>query len=405
MSDLYIGLMSGTSADGIDAAIVRFAGGHGEAPLQAQVVAARTTPWQPDVRARLVWLGQGGALDSLDELGVLDAQVGEAFAEAALAVLAQAGLAPADIAAIGSHGQTVRHRPYEAYPFSLQIGDAGRIVERSGITTVADFRRRDIAAGGHGAPLLPALHHALLHDAGEERAVLNLGGIANLTLLPRDAVPASTPPVGDATQGRGQHDAYGSDLRESPGAITEVRGFDTGPANALMDLWCHEHSGRPYDEAGAWGATGRVDAALLERLLDDPWFAQPPPKSSGREHFQRAWLAPKLRGGEAAVDVQATLRALTARTIADALQANAPATRRLLVCGGGVRNPVLMQSLREALPQVVVESTAVHGIDPDHVEAMGFAWLARQTLLGLPGNLPAVTGAAGPRVLGAIYPA
>ena len=243
--ELYIGLMSGTSADGIDAAIVRFDGGE-DTPLHAQVLAARTLPWEPDVRARLVWLGQGGALDSLDELGVLDAQVGEAFAQAALAVLADAGIAPARIRAIGSHGQTVRHRPYETHPFSLQIGDAGRIVERTGIATVADFRRRDIAAGGHGAPLLPALHHALLHAADEERAVLNLGGIANLTLLPRAG---------------------------------EVRGFDTGPANALMDLWCHEHSGRPYDEAGAWGATGQVDAALLDRLLADPWFAQPPPKS------------------------------------------------------------------------------------------------------------------------------
>ena len=371
-SNLYLGLMSGTSADGIDAAIVRFEGGADGAPLQAEVVAARTLPWDPDVRARLVWLGQGGALDSLDELGVLDAQVGEAFAEAALAVLAEAGIDAGEIAAIGSHGQTVRHRPYETHPFSLQIGDAGRIVERSGITTVADFRRRDIAAGGHGAPLLPALHHALLHDAGEDRAVLNLGGIANLTLLPR---------AGD------------------------VRGFDTGPANALMDLWCHEHSGRPYDEGGAWGATGQVDDALLERLLADPWFAAPPPKSSGREHFQRAWLAPKLKGDELAVDVQASLRELTARTIADALRATQRDTRRLLVCGGGVHNPVLMQALRNAMPGMVVQSTAEHGIDPDHVEAMGFAWLARQTLLGRPGNLASVTGAAGPRVLGAIYPA
>lgn len=368
---LYLGLMSGTSADGIDAAIVRFDGGDAT-PLQAEVIAARTLPWDPDVRARLVWLGQGGALDSLDELGVLDAQVGEAFAAAALAVLAEAGIEASRIAAIGSHGQTVRHRPYEAHPFSLQIGDAGRIVERTGITTVADFRRRDIAAGGHGAPLLPALHHALLHDANEDRAVLNLGGIANLTLLPKS----------DA-----------------------VRGFDTGPANALMDLWCHEHSGRPYDEGGAWGATGAVDAALLERLLADPWFAAPPPKSSGREHFQRAWLAPKLHGREQAVDVQATLRELTARTIADALRATQPDTRRLLVCGGGVHNPVLMQALRDALPGIVVESTMEHGLDPDHIEAMGFAWLARQTLRGLPGNLASVTGAAGARVLGAIYPA
>ncbi len=375
-SDLYLGLMSGTSADGIDSAIVRFAGGSttdaAATPLQAEVLAARTLPWDPDVRARLVWLGQGGALDSLDELGMLDAQVGEAFAEAALAVLREAGLAAGDIAAIGSHGQTVRHRPYEAHPFSLQIGDAARIVERTGITTVADFRRRDIAAGGHGAPLLPALHHALLHDAKEDRAVLNLGGIANLTLLARSG---------------------------------DVRGFDTGPANALMDLWCHEHTGRPYDDEGAWGATGAVDEALLARLLADPWFAQPPPKSSGREHFQRAWLVPKLRGDESAVDVQATLRALTAHTIAGALQSTQPETRRLLVCGGGVHNPALMQTLRKALPGVAIASTSAYGLDPDHIEAMGFAWLARQTLLALPGNIASVTGARGPRVLGAIHPA
>jgi len=367
----YIGLISGTSADGIDAALVRFDGGD-NTPLHAELIAARTLPWQPDVRARLVWLGQGGALDSLDELGELDAQVGEAFAEAALAILETAGIERSQVAAIGSHGQTVRHRPYVAHPFSLQIGDAARIVERTGITTIADFRRRDIAAGGHGAPLLPALHHALLHDPGEQRAVLNLGGIANLTLLPSDGA---------------------------------VRGFDTGPANALMDLWCHEHTGRPYDEAGAWGATGQVDAALLERLLGDPWFAQPPPKSSGREHFQRKWLAPHLRSGAVPVEVQATLRELTARTIAEALHASQPDTQRVLVCGGGVHNPVLMETLRQVLPGVALASTAEFGLDPDHVEAMGFAWLARQTLAGKPGNLPTVTGAAGPRILGAIYPA
>ncbi|QIL19631.1 anhydro-N-acetylmuramic acid kinase [Thermomonas sp. HDW16] len=367
----YLGLISGTSADGIDAALVRFEDSD-DASLQAELVAAHTLPWQPDIRARLVWLGQGGALDSLDELGELDAQVGEAFADAALAILDASGIERSHVAAIGSHGQTVRHRPYAAYPFSLQIGDAARIVERTGITTVADFRRRDIAAGGHGAPLLPALHHALLHDPTEQRAVLNLGGIANLTLLPREGA---------------------------------VRGFDTGPANALMDLWCHEHTGRPYDEAGAWGATGQADPALLERLLDDPWFAQPPPKSSGREHFQRKWLAPHLRSGTLAADVQATLRELTARTIADALRASQADTQRLLVCGGGVHNPVLMASLRDALPGVALASTAEFGLDPDHVEAMGFAWLARQTLRGKPGNLPTVTGAAGLRILGAIYPA
>ena len=363
---LYLGLISGTSADGIDAALVRF-------EPECQLMFGRTYPWDETLRARLIALGQGGAATSLDELGALDTTLARAFADAALQAVADAGLQSGQVRAIGSHGQTVRHRPESAAPFTWQMGDGNVIAERSGITTVADFRRRDVAAGGHGAPLMPAFHAALLRSPEEDRAVLNLGGIGNFTLLPR---------VGD------------------------VRGFDTGPANALMDAWCHRHTGQAYDAGGAFAATGRVHAELLARLLADPWFALPPPKSTGREQFHLPWLEAQL-GEEslAPADVQRTLLELSATTVADALRATQPDTTRMLVCGGGVHNAALMARLAELLPGVAVDSTAAHGLDPDYVEAMGFAWLARETLAARPGNLPSVTGARGLRVLGAIYPA
>ncbi|MBP7656790.1 MAG: anhydro-N-acetylmuramic acid kinase, partial [Pseudoxanthomonas sp.] len=321
----------------------------------------------------LVALGQGADTVSLDALGALDATVALAFADAALALLQDAGVPRGRVRAIGSHGQTIRHRPQADPPFTWQLGDGNVIAERSGIDTVADFRRRDVAAGGQGAPLMPAFHAALLGSPQEDRAVLNLGGIANFTLLP----------VGG-----------------------EVRGFDTGPANALMDAWCERHTGRAYDADGAFAASGQVDAALLARLLADPWFALPPPKSTGREHFHLDWL--QARMGETVLppaDVQATLLDLSARTVADALQMTQPDTRRVLVCGGGVRNAVLMARLAAYLPQAIVESTAMHGLEPDYVEAMGFAWLAREALASRPGNLPAVTGASGRRILGTVFPA
>jgi anhydro-N-acetylmuramic acid kinase len=372
---LFLGLISGTSADGIDAALVRFA--DDDAHARCELVAGRTFRWDDTLRARLVQLGQGGDCASLDEFGALDVQVARAFAEAALALLDEAKVAASTVRAIGSHGQTVRHRPEAAIPFSMQIGDGNVIAERTGITTVADFRRRDVAAGGHGAPLLPALHAALLRVPDESRAVLNLGGIANLTLLPR------------ASRGR-------------PG---DVRGFDTGPANALMDAWCERHTGAAFDAGGAFAASGLVDEALLQALLRDPWFALPPPKSTGREQFHLGWL--QLHLGDVPrrpQDVQATLLDLTAATVAAALQAVQPDTARVLACGGGVHNPRLLERLAARLPRMVVETTAAHGVDPDFVEAMGFAWLARETLAGRPGNLPSVTGARGPRVLGAIHP-
>ena len=365
----YLGLISGTSADGIDAALVRFDGDATHA--RPELAFGRTYPWDPALRARLVELGQRTAMLTLDEVGELDVRIGRAFAQAAKAAIEASGVATADIAAIGSHGQTLRHRAQGEIPFTLQLGDPSTIAERCGLRVVADFRRRDVAAGGHGAPLVPAFHAATLHSDAEDRAALNLGGIANFTLLPASA---------------------------------SVRGFDTGPANGLMDAWCLRHSGQAYDTGGGFAAQGRIDEALLARLLDEPWFALPPPKSTGRDQFHLAWVESKLRGDEAPADVQATLLALSVRTIADALRAAQPHTQRVIACGGGVHNPLLMAALAAAMPGSVVESSAMHGLDPDFVEAMAFAWLARETLAGRPGNLPAVTGAAGPRVLGAIYP-
>lgn len=370
-SELYLGLMSGTSADGIDAALVRFEG-EGRT-LRCELLHGRTFGWDAALRAPLVALGQGADTVSLDELGTLDGRIALAFADAALSLLQEAGVPRGRVRAIGSHGQTIRHRPHADPPFTWQLGDGNVIAERCGVATVADFRRRDVAAGGQGAPLMPAFHAALLGSAQEDRAVLNLGGIANFTLLP---------------------------------VAGDVRGFDTGPANALMDAWCERHTGRAYDAGGAFAASGQVDATLLARLLADPWFALPPPKSTGREHFHLDWLQARMDDATSApADVQATLLELTARTVADALQMTQPDTRRVLVCGGGVRNRVLMARLAAYLPQAMVESTASHGLDPDYVEAMGFAWLARETLAGRPGNLPAVTGASGRRVLGTVYPA
>lgn len=373
---LYLGLISGTSADGIDAALVRFDTDHGPPEL----LFGSTYPWQSDLRERLVALGQDHAQLSLDDIGELDVRIGHAFAEAARSALSDAGVAAEAVAAIGSHGQTLRHRPQGRhgdgkFPYTLQLGDPSTIAERTGIRTVADFRRRDVAAGGHGAPLLPALHAALLHDADENRAVLNLGGIANLTLLP---------------------------------AAGDVRGFDTGPANGLMDAWCHAQTGQAYDRDGSLAGRGHIDDGLLARLLDEPWFDLPPPKSTGRDQFHLGWVRTRLRGDENAADVQATLLALSISTVVEALRASQPGTRRVIACGGGVHNANLMAALSghlsSAIPGCTLESSAVYGLDPDHVEAMGFAWLAHATVHGLPGNLPEVTGAAGPRVLGGIYP-
>lgn len=360
---LFLGLISGTSADGIDAALVHFA-------PQLEVVAARTLPYPDELRDRIVALARSDATITLAAFGSLDTAIGECFAAAALALLHDANVAPDAVTAIGSHGQTICHRPGGAHPFTLQIGDPNVIAERCGITTVADFRRADVAAGGQGAPLLPALHAALFADPAIPRAILNLGGIANATVL----VPGQA-----------------------------VLGFDSGPANCLLDAWSLRQRGTPRDEGGAWAASGTVDAALLATLLAEPYFAAPPPKSTGREVFNLDWLDARLPPGLAPTDVQATLLQLTARSVADALRATGASIAELYACGGGVHNAALMDALREALPGVHVDTTARLGLDPDFVEAVGFAWLARQRLERQPGNLPSVTGARGPRVLGGVY--
>ncbi len=392
MSELFLGLISGTSADGIDAALVRFdsatkpvtAGKKASPPrgdkrlssppqdsgFAMQVVAAETFAYPAEFRARLLALTAANAAIPLDEFGALDVAVGVSFADAAMTLLANAGVSAADVRAIGSHGQTVRHRPDGRYPFSLQIGDAAVIAERTGILTVADFRRADVAAGGQGAPLAPAFHAAAFANL-MPCALLNLGGIANLSLL------------------NGPED---------------ILGFDTGPANCLLDAWNARHTGTPCDAGGAWASSGTVDPGLLDSLLDDPYFKAAPPKSSGREYFNLDWLDARLGPRQITpVDVQATLLALSVRSIVEALRMSASPTRRVLACGGGVHNQALMSALATALRPLELTSTASAGLDPDFVEAALFAWLARQRLAHRPGNLPSVTGARGPRVLGALH--
>lgn len=361
---LYLGLISGTSVDAIDAALLRF-------DPHPVLLARLSYPYPEVLRRDLLAVGTGDGHLHLAELGALDVQVGTQFAAAALALLDAAGVARSAICAIGSHGQTLWHAPRAAHPNTLQIGDPNVIAELSGIDTVADFRRRDLAAGGEGAPLAPGFHAAFLADPKETRAVLNLGGIANLTLL-RPGQP--------------------------------VLGFDTGPANSLLDAWTLRHLGHRHDRDGAFAASGRVDAELLARCLDEPYFARPAPKSTGRDLFNLDWLDRRRHGLVLApADVQATLIALSATSIAQALRREAADSARVLACGGGVHNPVLMAALAQQLAPATLDSTAAFGIDPDFLEAMAFAWLARERIEGRPGNLPAVTGARGLRPLGGLY--
>ena len=362
----YIGLMSGTSADGVDAVCVRF---DEDAP-RVLMAAHCYQPYPEPLRQRLLALMVPGE-NEIERLGVLEEELAEIFAAASREVHRKAGLAAADIAAIGSHGQTIRHRPRGPHAFTLQIGNPARIAEHTGIDTVADFRRRDMAAGGQGAPLVPAFHRWLFAHAARTRAIVNVGGIANITVIPA------------AAQGATQ-------------------GFDTGPGNALLDGWARRHTGEPQDTDGRLAACGQVQDALLGLLKEDPYFAAPPPKSTGREHFTSEWLDERLRRlgqNPRAADVQATLVALTADTIAEAL-----APQEVYLCGGGTANPVLMAALASRLT-VPVETTARLGLDPQLVEPTAFAWLAREAKAGRPGNLPSVTGARHPVVLGALYPA
>lgn len=362
----YIGLMSGTSADGVDAVVASF-----EAGRYSGLQGAFHLDYPADLRQSLIALGRTSqATLSLHELARLDVAVGEVFAEAALGVLRSAGLAASDVVAIGSHGQTVFHDPRGVHS-SLQIGDPHRISARTGRPVVADFRRADIALGGEGAPLVPAFHHAVF-AAAEPRTVVNIGGIANVTWLP------------GAESG-------------------SVRGFDCGPGNGLMDEWVLRVQGRPYDEDGRLAASGCVNNELLQSWLREPYFSAPPPKSTGRAQFNLDWArqrAPVPLEKLTASDVQSSFCELTARSIVDAL---APGSRRALVCGGGARNLYLMDRLQTLAPSVRFESTAAHGLPPEWVEAAAFAWLARRRLNNEPGNLPAVTGAMCATPLGAIF--
>lgn len=362
----YLGAISGTSVDGLDVALIRV----NAAPELGGAVRllAHTTLAFPDrLRTALLNLGQDAAT-SLDALGAADTVLGRFIGEATKGFIAQCGLQPGQVHAIGSHGQTVRHRPAGANPFTMQIGDPNLIAEITGITTVADFRRRDLAAGGQGAPLAPGFHQAILQRADERRVVLNIGGISNLSLL------------------------------ETP-----LTGFDTGPGNALMDAWCAERQGAHFDADGAWAAAGVVHEALLKGLMADPFLAQPPPKSTGREHYNLTWLRPLAPRNIGPEDVQRTLLEFTAASAAQAIERWAPGAERIIVCGGGRLNPVLMRRLA-ALAKAPVEAIERHGWNGDAIEAAAFAWLAAQRLRKTPANNPEVTGARGGRVLGAVYP-
>jgi anhydro-N-acetylmuramic acid kinase len=362
--------MSGTSLDGVDGVLVDFSRG-------SQVLWHASRGFDAPLRAELLALNRPEGGDELHRAALAANGLARCYAEVVRELLKATGMEPSRIAAIGAHGQTVRHRPqmFDGTGYTLQLNSPALLAELCGIAVVADLRSRDVAAGGQGAPLVPAFHQGVFGQPGKTVLVLNIGGIANLSVLADDG---------------------------------GVLGFDCGPGNALMDGWCQAHTGQPYDDAGRWAATGKVWPALLDRLLAEPFLREPPPKSTGRDLFHAEWLAGHLAAcaaGTAPADVQATLTEFTARACADAVQRFGRAGSELLVCGGGAFNAHLMQRIAALLPGVAVDTTATRGLPPLQVEAAAFAWLARQALLGLPGNLPAVTGARGPRILGAIYPA
>ncbi|MFO1281054.1 MAG: anhydro-N-acetylmuramic acid kinase [Burkholderiales bacterium] len=366
--ELYAGVMSGTSLDGVDAVVADFAPASGRA---CERLGRAQVRFDAQLRERLSAL-QTSSSDEVARAADAARDLADRYAEAILAACVDARVDPAELVAAGVHGQTIRHRPERGW--TVQINDAARVVERAGVAVVADFRRRDLAAGGQGAPLVPAFHAAAFGDPRIHRVVVNIGGIANLTDLP-------------------------------PGGI--VRGFDTGPGNVLSDLWHARHRGGLYDEEGRWASAGTVVGALLETMLADAYFAARPPKSTGRDRFNGEWLdAAVARAAPTAslADVQATIVELTVRTIAGAIAAHAPGADEVLLCGGGALNRTMLQRLEHALAPAAVRTTAVAGVDPQDVEALAFAWLARETIAGRPGNRPEVTGASGPRVLGAVYP-
>ncbi|MEG2049812.1 MAG: anhydro-N-acetylmuramic acid kinase [Comamonas sp.] len=369
-SSLYIGLMSGTSLDGVDGVLVDFSQG-------TQVLQHASCSFDAELRAELLSLNTPGGTDELHRAALAANALVRHYAKVVQTLLADSGVVATQVAALGAHGQTVRHRPqmFDGTGYTLQLNSPALLAELTGITVVADLRSRDVAAGGQGAPLVPAFHQSLFGLADQTALVLNIGGIANLSVL---------------------------------GADGRVLGFDTGTGNALMDGWCLRHTGKAYDESGQWAAGGKVIPELLTAMLNDPYLAQEPPKSTGRDLFHADWLTQHLQqhaAQAAPVDVQATLTEFTAASCADAVQRFGKGGQQLLVCGGGALNTHLMQRLAALLPGVAVTTTAERGLPPLEVEAAAFAWLARQCILGLPGNLASVTGAKGPRILGAIYPA
>lgn len=360
---LYIGLMSGTSLDGVDGVLFD--------ANRLAVSGHVHTPFPQALREELLALNAPGD-NELHRAALAANAVARSYADVVSQLLEATATPRAQVRAIGAHGQTVRHRPDGFDGYTTQLLNGALLAEQAQIDVVCDLRSRDVAAGGQGAPLVPAFHRAVFGTEGQDTAVLNLGGISNLSLLFADG---------------------------------RTGGFDCGPANCLMDGWIARHRGLAYDADGAWAATGQVLPGLLTALLADPWLALPPPKSTGRDLFHLGWLEQRLSAGQAPEDVQATLLELSARCVADALKAQMPQARLLIACGGGALNGTLMRRLAALLPGVTVQSSAERGLPVDQVEAAAFAWLAQRFCDRLPGNLPAVTGAAGPRLLGALYPA
>ncbi len=361
--NLYIGIMSGTSLDGIDVALVDFSAS------QPKLIASHYLAYTPMLQADLLALHQPD-FNELHQSQLVGNQLAYLYATATADLLKKAHCQADQIWAIGCHGQTIRHRPDQHY--TIQLGNAALLAELSGITVVSDFRSRDIAAGGQGAPLVPAFHHQVLRHPTVHRVIVNIGGISNLTNLQPDHA---------------------------------TTGFDCGPGNLLMDAWIKSQHGVPFDRGGQWAASGTVIPELLQKLLSEPFFHTPPPKSSGRDLFSMEWLHSKLAGNEAPADVQATLLALTSHCIAEAIKQYCNGVREIYLCGGGAHNHALVKQLKSALPNAQILLTEVLGIEADWMEAIAFAWLAQQTLAGQSANLPDVTGARHPCVLGAIYKA
>ena len=361
--DIYVGVMSGTSLDGVDVAVARFDDG------RCSMLASAYAEYDPSIRAELLEL-QDPCADELQRSELAGLEVTRRYADAINTVLDQHQIDRATVAAVGAHGQTIRHRPDLGY--TKQLLNPASLAELTGLTVVADFRSRDIAAGGQGAPLVPAFHAALFRSDHANRIVCNIGGIANLTCLPANG---------------------------------RVTGFDTGPGNVLLDAWIARIRGERFDRDGAWAASGKVIEELLDALLAEPYYRASPPKSTGRELFNPHLFERFELGRYDAADVQATLAALTARTIGDAVKSWASSASELYICGGGAHNQDLIRRLAAEIPEVEMHTSAALGVDPDWVEALAFAWLAQRTLQGEPGNVPTVTGARGPRILGAIYAA